>query len=78
MPVPAGRSLITSERLHYIIDGQSHVQKSKGMRASHLALDATSVTISTTAYLNISEAVVHNHLAMGRVGMPLMRLALPV
>ena len=66
--VPADRSLITSERLHYIIDGQSHVQNPKGMRASHLALDATSVTISSTAYLNISEAVVHNHLAMGRVG----------
>ena len=68
IPLPEGRSLIASERLHYIIDGSSHVQNPKGMRASHLALDATAVTISTTAYMNLAEAVQHNHLTIGRLG----------
>ena len=68
IPLPEGRSLIASQRLHYIIDGSAHVQNPKGMRASHLALDATALTIATTAYMNLSEAVQHNHLNIGRVG----------
>ncbi|MGC6530614.1 MAG: cell division protein FtsA [Candidatus Puniceispirillaceae bacterium] len=67
VPLPEGRSLIQTENLHYIIDGTSQVQNPKGMRANHLALDATSFTINNTAYLNIKEAVQHNHLAMGRL-----------
>lgn len=66
--LPEGRSLIASERLHYILDGSAHVQNPKGMRAHHLALDATALSITSSAYHNISEAVEHNHLTMGRVG----------
>lgn len=68
MPLAEGTSLIGSERLHYIIDGATHVQNPKGMRASHLAMDATALTLSTTAYMNLSEAVQHNHLSIGRMG----------
>lgn len=68
MTLPEGRSLIASERLHYIIDGASIVQNPKGMRASHLALDATAMTIASASYLNLSEAVQHNHLQIGRIG----------
>ena len=38
------------------------------MRANHLALDATALSITSAAYHNITEAVEHNHLAIGRVG----------
>lgn len=68
LAIPEERALITSERLHYIIDGSAHVQNPKGMRAHHLALDATAVTISQASHFNINEAIQHNHLAMGRVG----------
>lgn len=68
MPLPEGRQLIASERLHYIIDGTSIVQNPKGMRASHLALDATAMTISDATFLNLAEAVQHNHLNLGRIG----------
>ena len=68
MALPDDRQLIASERLHYIIDGTSIVQNPKGMRASHLALDATAMTISSAAYHNIAEAVQHNHLTLGRIG----------
>ena len=67
-PMPENRSLIASERLHYMLDGQPNIQNPKGMRAHHLALEATSISIASTAYMNVSEAVVHNHLTMGRVG----------
>ncbi|MGC6518350.1 MAG: cell division protein FtsA [Candidatus Puniceispirillaceae bacterium] len=66
--LPEGRCLIASERLHYIIDKSQIVQNPRGMRASHLALDATGISMSATAYMNLSEAVQHNHLSMGRVG----------
>ena len=68
MSLPEERALVASQRLHYIIDGQSIVQNPKGMRANHLALDATAMTIASAAFMNLSEAVQHNHLAMGRIG----------
>lgn len=65
--LPEGRSLIQTKQLHYLIDGDTQVHNPKGMRASHLALDATSVSIATTSYLNIQDAVHHNHLNLGRI-----------
>ena len=46
-----------------MIDGHHPVRNPKGMRASHLSVDITSLTIDSSAYLNVSEAAEHNHLS---------------
>lgn len=67
-PLPEGRALIQTEELGYMIDGHHPVRNPKGMRASHLSVDITSLTIDSSAYLNVSEAAEHNHLSLGRLG----------
>ena len=66
-PLGEGRSLIQTEELGYIIDGHTQVKNPKGMRAHHLALDSTALTIASNSYLNVKEAVEHNHLRLGRI-----------